>query len=73
MEDCKPLSTSLDCYKKILRNMSPQIPKKIKAIKDVPDLSIISNLVYAMIGTLANITYVIQVISQYIINPFLQH
>lgn len=53
--------------------MSPQIPKKIKAIKDVPDLSIISNLVYAMIGTLANITYVIQVISQYIINPFLQH
>lgn len=50
MKDCKHLTTHLDFKSKLSNDMNPKTPKKSKVMKDIPYQSIISSLVYAMIG-----------------------
>ena len=73
MEDYKPLATPLDSNSKLSRDMSPRIPEEVEAIKDVPYQSAVGSLVYAMIGTRADIAYAVGVVSQYMANPGPQH
>ena len=73
MEDCKPLAIPLDSNSKLLRDMNPQIPEEIEAMKNVPYQSVVGSLVYAMIGTRVDIAYAVGVISQYMANPGPQH
>ena len=73
MEDCKPLATPLDSNSKLSRDMSPQIPKEVKEMMGIPYQNAVSNLVYAMIGTWADISYPVGVVSQYMTNPSPQH
>ena len=73
MEHCKPLATPLDSNSKLSRNLNPQIPEEIEAMKNVPYQSAVGSLVYAMIGTRADIAYAVGVVSQYMANPGPQH
>ena len=73
MEDCKFLATPLDANSKLLKDMSPLTDEDINAMMGVPYQSVVGSLVYAMIGTRADIAFVVGVVSQYMANPGPQH
>ena len=69
MEDCKSLATPLDANSKLSKDMAPLTSEDINSMASIPYQSAVGSLVYAMIGTRADIAYAVGVVSQYMTNP----
>ena len=73
MEDCKSLATPLDANSKLSKDMAPLTDEDINAMVGVPYQNAVGSLVYAMIGTRADIAFAVGVVSQYMANPGPRH
>ena len=67
MEDCKSLATPLDADDKLSKDMFPLTNEDNNKMIEVPYQNAVDSLVYAMIGTRADIAFVIEISSQYMV------
>lgn len=69
MHDTKPINTPLASHFKLSTELSPQTEYEREYMSHVPYASIIGSLMYGMVYTHPDISYVVSVVSRYMGNP----
>ena len=69
MLDCKPMLTPADGSIKLTREMSPTTAAEVSRMENVPYMSAVGSLMYAMVGTRPDIAFAVGAVSRYASNP----
>jgi hypothetical protein len=73
MQNAKPIITPLANHFKLTKEMCPKTQEEIKYMFRVYYLSIVGNLMYAMVCTRPDIAHAVGVVSRYMNNPGKEH
>ena len=73
MQNVKPVSTLLAAHFRLSSAISPQSEDDIDYMSRVPYSNAMGYLMYAMICSHPNLSYVVNVVSRYIANPGKEH
>src|SRR5579871_3623960 len=65
IENCRPISTSINTNKKLSKAIYPKIPEEIKEIKNILYQSAIGSLMYLMLRTRLDIAFAVRALSQF--------
>jgi len=73
METCKPISTPMEVGKKLSLEMCPKTQQEENYMFNVPYHNVFGSLMYAIVSSKPDITYVVITLSQFSNNPEPQH
>ena len=73
MEDCKPISTTLEVNQKLSKSMSPQTAEDRDYMATVPYRQAVGSLMHAMIGTRPDICFAVGAVSKFMSDPGKEH
>jgi Reverse transcriptase (RNA-dependent DNA polymerase) len=73
LSDSKPSATPLEISTKLSKTDSPTTTGEQEDMKNVPYLSAIGEIMYAMLGTRPDIAYAVTILSQFSSNPGRRH
>ena len=73
MEDCKPIGTPLDIKTTLLKLTDEEYDVDAPRMLDVPYKNAVGSLMYAMVGTRADLAYAISSVSQHMAKPGWSH
>ena len=68
MENAKSVSTSLAAHFRLSSALSPQLEYDFDYMSRVPYSSVVGSLIYAMVCSRPDLSYVVNVISKYMAN-----
>ncbi|PHT45605.1 Retrovirus-related Pol polyprotein from transposon TNT 1-94 [Capsicum baccatum] len=73
VQNAKPVSTPLVAHFKLLATLSPKINNERDYMSQVPYSSDVGSLMYAMVCSQLDLSYVVSVVSRYMANPVKEH
>src|SRR5258707_13091549 len=73
MQDCKPVLTPMQPGLRLSSSNSPQTPKEVVAMKDVPYVSAVGAFLYLAIATPPDIAHTVSVLCRFNHNPGMEH
>jgi hypothetical protein len=73
MESCKPMYMPLGANSKLHITIAPKTSHEIQEMKDVPCTELVGNLMYAMVATKLNFLNAMNIVRQFMLDPFKEH
>ena len=73
MQNAKLINTPSTAHFRLSSALSPQLDDEIDYMSQVPYSSVVGSLMYAMMCSRPNLSYVVNTISRYIANPGKEH
>ncbi|KAF3665269.1 Retrovirus-related Pol polyprotein from transposon TNT 1-94 [Capsicum annuum] len=73
MQNAKPVSTPLAAHFKLSATLSPKIDDECDYMSRVPYSSVVGSLMYAMVYSQSDLSYVVSAVSRYMANPGKEH
>ncbi|KAG8475835.1 hypothetical protein CXB51_032770 [Gossypium anomalum] len=73
MQSAKPISTTLAAHFRLSSALSPQSNDEIEYMSHVPYSSVVESLMYAMVCSCPDLSYVVSAVSRYMANPGKEH
>ncbi|PHU02409.1 Retrovirus-related Pol polyprotein from transposon TNT 1-94 [Capsicum chinense] len=73
MQNAKPVSTPLVTHFKLSATLSPKIDDECDYMSRVPYSSAVGSLMYAMVYSQSDLSYVVSAVSRYMVNPGKEH
>ncbi|KAG8497256.1 hypothetical protein CXB51_008476 [Gossypium anomalum] len=73
MQSTKPVSTHLAAYFRLSSALSPQSNDEIEYMSHVPYSSAVGSLMYAMVCSRLDLSYAVNAVSRYMVNPGKEH
>jgi hypothetical protein len=73
MQDCKSIDTPIAKDKGLSLRMCPKTPDEKTQMKKIPYSSVVGSLMYALMCTRSDISFVVRMVSKYYSNPGKSH
>ncbi|KAG8491178.1 hypothetical protein CXB51_014420 [Gossypium anomalum] len=73
MQSAKPISTPLAAHFRLSSALSPQSDDEIEYISHVPYSSVVGSLMYAMVCSRPDLSYLVSTVSRYMVDPSKEH